>query len=218
MRIVTYKRIKEFIEIHADSENSLNFWYHTVMAKNWDNINELRQDFNTVDYVGNHRFVFNIKGNDYRLVAIISFNAKKVYIRFIGTHSEYDKIKDIKTFSNDTDRKEYNAIVERIEELLQNPDNIENKDAKGYVELSLLSDLVADYEERHYPVKKPSLIEVVKLRMAEMGLNQKRLSELLGVSTSRVSEYLNGKSEPTLKVAREISRKLNIDASIVLGI
>ncbi|MBA4743745.1 MAG: helix-turn-helix domain-containing protein [Muricauda sp.] len=114
--------------------------------------------------------------------------------------------------------KEYNAIVERIEELLQNPDNIENKDAKGYVELNLLSDLVADYEERHYPVKKPPLVEVIKLRMAEMGLNQKRLSELLGVSTSRVSEYLNGKSEPTLKVAREISVKLGIDASIVLGV
>ena len=52
--------------------------------------------------------------------------------------------------------------------------------------------------------------------MAEMELNQKHLSEFLGVSTSRVSEYLNGKSEPTLKVAREISVKLNIDASIVL--
>ena len=114
--------------------------------------------------------------------------------------------------------KEYNAIVGRVEELLQNPDNIENRDAKGYVELNLLSDLVADYEERHYPVKKPSLIGVIKLRMAEMGLDQKRLSELLGVSTSRVSEYLNGKSEPTLKVAREISLKLNIDASIVLGV
>ncbi|MFV0573121.1 MAG: type II toxin-antitoxin system HigA family antitoxin [Xanthomarina gelatinilytica] len=114
--------------------------------------------------------------------------------------------------------KEYNAIVERMEELLQNPDNIENQEAKGYVELNLLSDLVADYEERHYPVKKPSLVEVVKLRMAELGLNQKRLSELLGVSTSRVSEYLNGKSEPTLKVARDISVKLGIDASIVLGV
>lgn len=114
--------------------------------------------------------------------------------------------------------KEYNAIVGRVEELLQNPDNIENRDAKGYVELNLLSDLVADYEERHYPVKKPSLIGVIKLRMAEMGLDQKRLSELLGVSTSRVSEYLNGKSEPNLKVAREISLKLNIDASIVLGV
>ena len=96
MRIVTYKRILEFSKKYADSENPLNFWYHTVTAKNWDNLNDLRQDFNSVDYVGNHRFVFNIKGNDYRLVAIISFNAKKVYIRFIGTHSEYDKIKDIK--------------------------------------------------------------------------------------------------------------------------
>jgi HTH-type transcriptional regulator / antitoxin HigA len=114
--------------------------------------------------------------------------------------------------------RDYNAIIERVEELLQKPDNIENKDAKGYVELNLLSDLVAEYEERNSAVKKNSLVEVLKLRMAEMELNQKRLSELLGVSTSRVSEYLNGKSEPTLKVAREISVKLGIDASIVLGI
>ena len=65
---------------------------------------------------------------------------------------------------------------------------------------------------------KTSLVEVVKLRMAEMGLNQKRLSLLLGISTSRVSEYLNGKSQPTLKVVRNISVKLSIDASIVLGV
>lgn len=114
--------------------------------------------------------------------------------------------------------KEYNAIIERIEILLENPENIENQDAHGFIELNILSDLVADYEERTYPVKKPSLIEVIKLRMAEMELNQKRLSELLGVSTSRVSEYLNGKSEPPLNVAREISKKLRIDASIVLGV
>ena len=115
-------------------------------------------------------------------------------------------------------KKEYNAILDRIEILLQDPDNIENTNAKGYIELNVLSDLVADYEERNYPIKKPSLVEVVKLRMAEMGLNQKRLSELLGVSTSRISEYLTGKSEPTLKVAREISVKLNIDPTIVLGV
>lgn len=96
MRIVTYKRIIEFSKKHLDSEISLNVWYYAVKAQNWDNINELRQTFNNVDYVGNHRFVFNIKGNNYRLIAIISFEAKKVYIRFIGTHSEYDKIKDIK--------------------------------------------------------------------------------------------------------------------------
>ena len=114
--------------------------------------------------------------------------------------------------------KEYNTIVERIEVLLQDTNNIENIETKGYIELNLLSDLVADYEERTYPIKKTSLVEVIKLRMAQMDLNQKRLSELLGVSTSRVSEYLNGKSEPTLKVAKEISVKLGIDASIVLGV
>jgi len=114
--------------------------------------------------------------------------------------------------------QEYNVILQRIETLLQNPDNIENKKTKGFIELNLLSDFVAEYEEYTYPVTKPSLSEAVRLRMAELGLNQKRLSELLGVSTSRVSEYLNGKSEPPLKVAREISTKLGIDASIVLGV
>ena len=97
MRIVTYKRILEFSKKYADAENPLNFWYHTVSAKEWNNFSDLRQTFNSTDYVGNNRYVFNIKGNDYRLVAIISFNAKKVYIRFIGTYSEYEKIKDIKS-------------------------------------------------------------------------------------------------------------------------
>jgi len=114
--------------------------------------------------------------------------------------------------------REYNAIVERVEILLQNSENIENKEAQDYIELNILSDLIADFEENHYPVKKPTLIETMKLRMYERGLNQKRLSELLGVSTSRVSEYLTGKSEPPLKIARDISQKLDIDPVIVLGI
>lgn len=114
--------------------------------------------------------------------------------------------------------KEYNAIVARIEILLQNPDNIENQETQGYIELNVLSNLVADFEENHFPVQKPTLIETMKLRMYERGLNQKSVSELLGVSTSRVSEYLTGKSEPPLKIARNISQKLNIDPVIVLGI
>ncbi len=96
MRIVSFKRIKEFSEKHNDAESPLNLWYYTVSSKEWNSLNDIKSDFNAVDYVGNHRFVFNIKGNAYRLIAIISFNARKVYIRFIGTHSEYDKIKDIK--------------------------------------------------------------------------------------------------------------------------
>lgn len=114
--------------------------------------------------------------------------------------------------------KEYKAVCRRIEELLPLVNNKTPETNKDFLELDLLSDLVADYEEAHFPVQTPTLPEVIKLRMHEKGLNQKRLSELLGVSSSRVSEYLNGKSEPPLKVARAISKKLDIDPKIVLGI
>jgi HTH-type transcriptional regulator/antitoxin HigA len=114
--------------------------------------------------------------------------------------------------------KQYNAACERIEELLKIVGNDTPADDKNFIELDLLSDLVADYEEATYPVKAPELSDVIKLRMYEMGINQTKLSELIGVSPSRVSEYLSGKSDPTLSVARNISRNLHISASVVLGV
>lgn len=126
--------------------------------------------------------------------------------------------KHLETMRTIETKKEYNAITNRIEELLLLVDNNTPKNDKNFIELDLLSDLVADYEEITEPVKAPTLIEAMKLRMYERGLNQKRLSELLGVSTSRVSEYLTGKSEPPLKTARDISQKLDIDPMIVLGL
>ena len=114
--------------------------------------------------------------------------------------------------------KEYEAIVARIEELLLVVGNKTPTTDSNFIELDVLSDLVADFEESNYPIAKPTLIEVIKLRMFELDLNQIKLSKLLGVSTSRVSEYLNGKSEPTLKVAREIVKKLKIEPEIVLGV
>ncbi|MEN8929005.1 MAG: helix-turn-helix domain-containing protein [Flavobacteriales bacterium] len=114
--------------------------------------------------------------------------------------------------------KEYNAICERIEKLLLVVGNSTPSTDASFIELDLLSDLVVDFEEANYPIEKPTLIEVIKLRMYELDLNQIKLSALLGVSTSRVSEYLNGKSEPTLKVAREMVKKLKIEPEIVLGV
>ena len=114
--------------------------------------------------------------------------------------------------------KQYKAACARIEELLKVVSNNTPTDDNNFLELDLISDLVADYEEEHFPVKAPALVDVLKLRMYELGLTQTKLSELLNVSPSRVSEYLSGKCEPTLKVAREMSRKLNIDADIVLGV
>lgn len=112
----------------------------------------------------------------------------------------------------------YKAAMERIEELLPLVDDDTPVTDKNLIELDLLSGLVEEYEDEHYPIKSPSLVDVIKLRMYEMGINQVKLSELLGVSPSRISDYLTGRCEPTLKVAREISQKLNIDANIVLGV
>ncbi len=112
----------------------------------------------------------------------------------------------------------YKVAMERIEELLPLVTDDTPSTDKNLVELDLLSGLVDEYENEHYPIKTPSLIDVLKLRMYEMGINQAKLSELLGVSPSRISDYLTGKCEPTLKVARDMSLKLNIDANIVLGV
>lgn len=92
MRIVTFRAIKEFTDKDPNAATALYDWYHKVKKANWNNLFELKKDFNSVDYVGMERYVFNIKGNHYRIVCIIIFASKNVYIRFIGTHSDYDKI------------------------------------------------------------------------------------------------------------------------------
>ncbi|MEW4924156.1 type II toxin-antitoxin system HigB family toxin [Algibacter sp. 2305UL17-15] len=92
MRIVSHKAIKEFTKKHASSIVALEDWYIKTKLSNWNSFLDVKETFNSVDYIANDRYVFNIKGNDYRLVAIIIFASKKVYIRFIGTHAEYDKI------------------------------------------------------------------------------------------------------------------------------
>lgn len=71
-------------------------WVRKTEAAQWKTFADIKQTFNSVDYVGNQHYVFNIKGNDYRLVVVIQFTPQHVFIRFIGTHKEYDRIKDIK--------------------------------------------------------------------------------------------------------------------------
>ena len=83
-----------FYTKHADAKTAIEEWFHNTEKANWDSFADIKKTFNSVDAVGNQRYVFNIKGNDYRLIALIKFKIKMVYIRFIGTHKEYDDIKD----------------------------------------------------------------------------------------------------------------------------
>ncbi len=92
MVVISYRTIREYSGDHKDVEDQLNNWYTIAEKSDWANFNELRRMFNSADAVGNDLYVFNIKGNEYRLIVRIIFRVRTFYIKFIGTHREYDKV------------------------------------------------------------------------------------------------------------------------------
>lgn len=94
MRIIAKKALVEFYTKHADAETALEDWHTKATDAQWENFAQLKKTFNSADNVGNKRIVFNIKGNSYRLIALVLFRIGTVYVRFIGTHREYDSLSD----------------------------------------------------------------------------------------------------------------------------
>jgi len=94
MRIVSHRKLKEFFTSHGreDSKDAIERWYAIAESALWQNLSDVKRDFPSVDFVGNQHYVFNIKGNKYRLVVVIKFTIGYIFVRFIGTHKEYDKI------------------------------------------------------------------------------------------------------------------------------
>lgn len=94
MHIISHKKLKDFFETpgREDSRVALERWYDIAQQAEWHTLSDIREDFPATDYVGNQHYVFNIRGNHYRLVVVIKFTIGRAYIRFVGTHSEYDKI------------------------------------------------------------------------------------------------------------------------------
>ncbi len=115
-------------------------------------------------------------------------------------------------------KEQYEWAVNRVEQLLPLVDDETPINDPNSIELELLSNMVADYSEQHFAIGEPSLADVLKLRMEEMGLTLSNLAKLIGVSPKRMSEYISGTKEPTLRIGRQISRQLGVDANIVLGV
>lgn len=91
-RIIAKRTLREFWVKHPDSKDYLETWYETVKGAEWKNPNEIKDFYSTISILKNSIVVFNIKGNHYRLVAKINFEKQWLFIRFIGTHKDYDKI------------------------------------------------------------------------------------------------------------------------------
>ena len=94
MRIVSHRKLVEFYNQKGlgDAKIALERWYDITEQAAWKNLSDIKVDFPAADYVGNQHYVFNIKGNKYRLVVVVKFTISHVFIRFVGTHSEYEKI------------------------------------------------------------------------------------------------------------------------------
>lgn len=95
MRIIAKRTLVEFYNAHSDAKTALEEWHKKTRNAKWSCFADVKKTFRSADSVGKGRFVFNIKGNDYRLVVLILFSTGMVYVRFVGTHAEYNRIKDI---------------------------------------------------------------------------------------------------------------------------
>ena len=94
MHVISHRKLKEFYEApgNGDARVALERWYDIAQQAQWHSLSDIRGDFPATDYIGNQRYVFNIKGNHYRLVVVIKFTIDRIFIRFVGSHREYEKI------------------------------------------------------------------------------------------------------------------------------
>lgn len=92
MRVIAKRTLRDFWIKHADCEQQLKSWYRETEKAEWENINKLKEEYPSASILKDNRIVFSIKGNDYRLIVKFNFDYQICWIRFIGTHAEYDKI------------------------------------------------------------------------------------------------------------------------------
>ena len=113
-------------------------------------------------------------------------------------------------------KNQYEFALSRIEELL--PMVSENMPAynRDAIELSVMSDIVIAYEKEHFPIEKPTVSELIALSLEEKGMTQKQLAGEIGISPSRINDYIAGRSEPTLKIAHLLCKTLDIPANAML--
>ncbi len=92
MRVIALRTLRAFWEQHPEAQDALVAWYQDVKRAQWRTPSDIRQVYRNASFVGHNRVVFNIKGNHYRVVVAVQYSQAIVYIRFVGTHREYDQI------------------------------------------------------------------------------------------------------------------------------
>ena len=114
-------------------------------------------------------------------------------------------------------KEQYEFALARVEELLPLVDDNTPANDRNAVELTMMSDIIIAYEKEHYPIGKPTVAQLIQLSLDEKKMSQKQLAEEIGVSPSRINDYVSGRAEPTLKIARMLCVTLGITPAAMLG-
>lgn len=113
-------------------------------------------------------------------------------------------------------KEQYEFALTRIEELLPLVNDDTPANDRNAIELTMMSDVVIEYENEHYPIGKPTVAQLIQISLEEKNMSQKQLAQKIGVSPSRISDYISGRAEPTLKVARMLCMTLGITPAAML--
>lgn len=114
-------------------------------------------------------------------------------------------------------KEQYEFALEKIEELLPLVDDNTPANDRNAIELTMMSNVVIDYEKEHFPISKPTVAQLIELSLKEKQMSQKQLAIEIGVSPSRINDYISGRAEPTLKIARLLCTTLGITPAAMLG-
>ncbi len=235
MRVITKKRLNDFIEQYPDAKISLKFWYNTISENSYFTIHEVLQQFRMADYIGNERFVFNIAHNKYRLIVkfrfhprrnVFTFDLSELIVNMIKLQIlKIYKILKMKKFPSSkylltpiTDEETYLKYCDLVEELDDMEFDSEVEEDKKFAYLDAMTTLLQAYEAKNFAFNKIelTLVQVIEQALEQLNFSRKDLVKILGAN--RVSEIFSGKRQLTLAQIRILHKELRIPTDILVGV
>jgi HTH-type transcriptional regulator / antitoxin HigA len=198
----------------SPARSQYDVWLALARRAQWGNPEEVKESHPRASILKAGRVVFNIKGNDYRLVAGLQYQARVLVIRFFGSHAEYDRIDagdslmdpTLIVIDNDAELARARALVDRLMQSVNPADT---------PRLAAQARLIAAYEEKKWPPRAPSAAEVIRYLMDQHGLTRADLTPLLGPA-SRVNEILRGQKRLSLAMVQRLRARFGVPADLLL--
>ena len=217
MRIIAKRTLRTYWERERGAEQPLRSWFAIAAKADRSTPADVKATYGNASILDGDRVVFNIGGNRYRLIVRFDYPRRIGFVRFVGTHSEYDRIDASTVQGIDMvirpirDEADYNDALKAIDGLMGAAPNTPDGDT-----LEVLVTLVEAYEAERWPMEAPDPVSMIEHVMEARGLLQKDLAALIG-SQPRASEVLGRRRPLTLSMSRALSREWKLPAETLVG-